>query len=69
MNNDDNSIQQNLPLSWDESEQNIEENLQLKPLLLKNTEAQIQEMDEYEESSQQNLEGNLQLKSLILKSR
>ncbi|MCH2204437.1 MAG: helix-turn-helix domain-containing protein [Lentisphaerales bacterium] len=68
MNNDDNSIQQNLPLSWDDSEQNIEETLQPKPLLLKKApEQQIQEMNDYEEASKQNIEEKLQPKPLLLK--
>ena len=70
MNNDDNSIQQNLPLSWDDSEQNIEETLQPKPLLLKKApEQQIQEMNDYEEASKQNIEEKLQPKPLLLKKR
>ena len=68
MNNDDNSIQQNLPLSWDDSEQNAEENIQPKPLLLKRAaEEQIQEMDDYEKSSGQNIEEDVQPRPLLLK--
>ena len=61
-------MQQNLPLSWDDSEQNIEDNIQPKPLLLKGAaEDQVQEMDDYEKSSGQNIEEEIQPRPLLLK--
>lgn len=61
-------MQQNLPLSWDDSEQNIEDNIQPKPLFLKRAaEDQVQEMDDYEKSSGQNIEEEIEPRPLLLK--